>query len=236
MAARPGGPRRGGGWSGCSPAPTAPPSLLAAGRELGEAVHAGGGWERVLELRRAELRDDTDPEEVAALAALALDRAGDAAGALAMCWRRLVPYPGGAGGGEQVGEGGRAGPGRAGEGGRAGPAGGTGSGTMRSAGGGGHEGPTRAFGKGPATDEKREAPTGVGAAGSFEKRRRARGTSGNGRATGERERARRRRLTRGAGGGRRLDSGEHLRGCRSHRRSRAGSARRQARTGGPSAR
>jgi tetratricopeptide (TPR) repeat protein len=68
-----------------------------AARELAALAHAGGAWERVLELRRAALRDDTDPEEVAALAALALDRGGDAAGALALCWTRLAQYPGAGG-------------------------------------------------------------------------------------------------------------------------------------------
>jgi len=75
--------------AGSPPAP-----LLAAARELAALAHTGGGPQRALELRRAALRDDSEPEEVAALAALALDRAGDAADALAMCRGKLARYPG----------------------------------------------------------------------------------------------------------------------------------------------
>ncbi len=75
-----------------SPLPPAP--VLAAARELAALVHTGGAWQRALELRRSALREDSDPEEVAALAALALDRGGDAADALALCWSKLERYPG----------------------------------------------------------------------------------------------------------------------------------------------
>ncbi|HWO22042.1 MAG TPA: hypothetical protein VNO30_24940, partial [Kofleriaceae bacterium] len=72
----------------------APEPLRVAARELASLVHAGGGWRRMLELRRDALDGDTDPEEVAALAALALDRGGDAAEALEMCWSKLErEYP-----------------------------------------------------------------------------------------------------------------------------------------------
>jgi tetratricopeptide (TPR) repeat protein len=75
-------------------APLPPAPVLATARELAALVHTGGAWQRALELRRSALREDADPEEVAALAALALDRGGDAADALALCWSKLERYPG----------------------------------------------------------------------------------------------------------------------------------------------
>ena len=74
--------------------PAPPEPLLAAARELAGLVHARDAWPRVLELRRAALRDDADPEEVAAVAALALDRGGDPFAALDLCRRKLERYPG----------------------------------------------------------------------------------------------------------------------------------------------
>src|SRR5439155_22096525 len=54
--------------------------------ELGARAHAAAGrWTRVVEIRRAALTDSSPPDEVAATAALALDRGNDAAGALALC-------------------------------------------------------------------------------------------------------------------------------------------------------
>ena len=63
--------------------------------ELAALAHAAtGGWPRVIELRVSTLGADSDPEEVAATAALVLDRAGDADRALALCWTKLEVFPG----------------------------------------------------------------------------------------------------------------------------------------------
>jgi tetratricopeptide (TPR) repeat protein len=58
--------------------------------ELATLAHAvRGNWARVVELGRAALAADTAPEQLAALAALVLDRLGDPAAALAMCWAQI---------------------------------------------------------------------------------------------------------------------------------------------------
>ncbi|MEJ7597303.1 MAG: hypothetical protein WKG01_05270 [Kofleriaceae bacterium] len=63
--------------------------------ELAALAHAAtGGWARVIELRVATLGANSDPEEVAATAALVLDRSGDAGRALALCWTKLEMFPG----------------------------------------------------------------------------------------------------------------------------------------------
>lgn len=63
--------------------------------ELATIAHASlGNWKRVLELRTSTLTLDSSPHEVAATAALMLDRGEDAAGALAACWSKLEHYPG----------------------------------------------------------------------------------------------------------------------------------------------
>ena len=63
--------------------------------ELASLAHMVlGQWPRVVELRRGELGDASSPEEVAATAALLLDRTGDPAAALAVCWGKLEHYPG----------------------------------------------------------------------------------------------------------------------------------------------
>ena len=63
--------------------------------ELAALAHAVvGNWVRVVEVRRGELTASSTPEEVAATAALLLDRTGDAAGALVTCWTKLEHYPG----------------------------------------------------------------------------------------------------------------------------------------------
>ncbi|MBA3457148.1 MAG: hypothetical protein H0T42_28955, partial [Deltaproteobacteria bacterium] len=73
--------------------------LLPAWRELvvelATLAHTAlGNWTRVVELRTAALTAESGPEEVAATAALRLDRADDPAGALAACWTKLELYPG----------------------------------------------------------------------------------------------------------------------------------------------
>ncbi len=71
------------------------PVLRAHVVELAVLAHAASGrWARVVELRRGALHEASAPEEVAATAALILDRADDAAGALAVCWTKLEHYPG----------------------------------------------------------------------------------------------------------------------------------------------
>ncbi|MBL0217523.1 MAG: tetratricopeptide repeat protein [Myxococcales bacterium] len=63
--------------------------------ELAALAHAAlGNWARVVELRRGALTASSSPEEVAATAALLLDRTGDAAAALITCWAKLEHYPG----------------------------------------------------------------------------------------------------------------------------------------------
>src|SRR5262245_28927041 len=72
-----------------------PPALRAHVAELAALAHAAGGrWDRVVELRRGGMAVDREPEEVAASAALVLDRAGDAPSALAACWAKLEHFPG----------------------------------------------------------------------------------------------------------------------------------------------
>jgi tetratricopeptide (TPR) repeat protein len=58
------------------------------------AYAAAGNWPKVVELRRAALAGDPRPDEVAATAALLLDRMNDATGALDACWTKLAHYPG----------------------------------------------------------------------------------------------------------------------------------------------
>ncbi len=63
--------------------------------ELACLAHAAAGhWDRVIALRTAALGDGAPPDEVAAAAALVLDRGRDPAGALALCWSRLAQFPG----------------------------------------------------------------------------------------------------------------------------------------------
>ncbi len=66
--------------------------------ELAALAHtARGNWSRVLELRRLAIEsagEHADPEEVAAAAAILLDRKHDAAGALALAWEKLERFPG----------------------------------------------------------------------------------------------------------------------------------------------
>ena len=75
-----------------------PPAWRSLVVELATLAHTAlGNWQRVVELRTASLAVDNSPEEVAATAALRLDRVDDAAGALAACWTKLEFYPGPAG-------------------------------------------------------------------------------------------------------------------------------------------
>jgi len=61
--------------------------------ELATLAHAAAGsWAKVIELRRAALAGEPSPQEVAATAALLLDRANDAAGALETCWAKLAHH------------------------------------------------------------------------------------------------------------------------------------------------
>ncbi len=65
--------------------------------ELATLVHAASGnWERVVELRELALgpAETSEPEEVAATAALMLDREADAGAALAIAWAKLAYLPG----------------------------------------------------------------------------------------------------------------------------------------------
>ncbi len=71
------------------------PSLAKHATELASLTHAvAGNWSRVVELRRRSLTVDSEPEEVAATAALLLDRVDDATNALGVCWAKLEFYPG----------------------------------------------------------------------------------------------------------------------------------------------
>jgi tetratricopeptide (TPR) repeat protein len=66
------------------------PELRAHATELSAFAHAASGeWTRVLELRKAAHDPGGAPDEIAATAALVLDRAGDAAAALALCWSAI---------------------------------------------------------------------------------------------------------------------------------------------------
>ena len=72
-----------------------PAALRAHLTELARLAHAAAGrWPRVIELATAALDDAAAPDEVAATAALVLDRGGDPAAALALCWRKLAHFPG----------------------------------------------------------------------------------------------------------------------------------------------
>jgi len=72
-----------------------PPAWRALVLELATLAHAAlGNWKRVVELRSNALTLDSGPEEVAATAALLLDRADDATGALSACWAKLEHFPG----------------------------------------------------------------------------------------------------------------------------------------------
>ncbi len=63
--------------------------------ELATLAHSSlGNWKRVVELRSKALTPDSRPEEVAATAALLLDRGEDPPAALAACWAKLEFYPG----------------------------------------------------------------------------------------------------------------------------------------------
>jgi tetratricopeptide (TPR) repeat protein len=58
--------------------------------QLASLVYAAiGQWDRVVQARKSALGAASPLEEVAATAALVLDRAGDAAGALALCWEAI---------------------------------------------------------------------------------------------------------------------------------------------------
>jgi tetratricopeptide (TPR) repeat protein len=72
-----------------------PPAWRSHVIELATLAHAAlGAWPRVIELRQSVLTVDSEPEEVAATAALVLDHHGDAGRALAMCWDKLERFPG----------------------------------------------------------------------------------------------------------------------------------------------
>ncbi len=63
--------------------------------ELAVLAHGAlGAWTRVIDLRRRHLDEDSEPQEVAATAALQLDRGDDAVGALETCWAKLAHDPG----------------------------------------------------------------------------------------------------------------------------------------------
>jgi tetratricopeptide (TPR) repeat protein len=63
--------------------------------ELATVVHgAAGNWPRVIALRTGALTEQSPPDEIAATAALVLDRGRDATGALALCWAALAHFPG----------------------------------------------------------------------------------------------------------------------------------------------
>jgi tetratricopeptide (TPR) repeat protein len=66
--------------------------------ELACLVHAAAGnWARVVELRTGALTAESPPDEVAAAAALLLDRgagSADATAALELCWTKLEHFPG----------------------------------------------------------------------------------------------------------------------------------------------
>ncbi|MGE5184051.1 MAG: hypothetical protein ACM31C_18400 [Acidobacteriota bacterium] len=67
-----------------------PPPGRAHVIELATLAHAAAGtWNRVVEIRRAAHDPGGAPDEIAATAALVLDRAHDAAGALQLCWSAI---------------------------------------------------------------------------------------------------------------------------------------------------
>ncbi|MEP6863170.1 MAG: tetratricopeptide repeat protein [Deltaproteobacteria bacterium] len=58
--------------------------------ELAALAHAANGnWKRVTEIRRSAVSKNSPPEEVAAAAALVLDRGNDPVAALALCWMAI---------------------------------------------------------------------------------------------------------------------------------------------------
>jgi len=72
-----------------------PPAWRAHVIELATLAHAArAGWRRVVELRTEALAEQSPPDEVAATAALVLDRGGDALAALELCWAKLEHFPG----------------------------------------------------------------------------------------------------------------------------------------------
>jgi len=63
--------------------------------ELARLAHAAAGnWPRVIALAAASLGETAPPDEVAAAAAVVLDRGRDPAAALAACWAKLAHFPG----------------------------------------------------------------------------------------------------------------------------------------------
>ena len=72
-----------------------PPAWRAHVIELAALVHAAAGnWPRVIELGTRGPDDRAPPDEIAATAALILDRQGDPHGALELCWTALAAFPG----------------------------------------------------------------------------------------------------------------------------------------------
>ena len=72
-----------------------PPTWRTHVTELALLAHAAtANWSRVIDLLRAKLTSVSPPEEIATAAALILDRAGDAALALATAWDKLEHFPG----------------------------------------------------------------------------------------------------------------------------------------------
>jgi tetratricopeptide (TPR) repeat protein len=72
-----------------------PPAWRAHLLELATLVHAAlGRWQRVIALRTGALTATTWPDEIAATAALTLDRGDDASAALALCWAKLAQFAG----------------------------------------------------------------------------------------------------------------------------------------------
>ncbi len=72
-----------------------PPTWRTHVTELALLAHAStANWSRVIDLTRSKLGPGSPPEEHAATAALILDRAGDAALALATAWDKLEHFPG----------------------------------------------------------------------------------------------------------------------------------------------
>jgi tetratricopeptide (TPR) repeat protein len=72
-----------------------PPAWRAHVVELALLAHAAAGrWPRVIELATGTLGAGSPPDEVAAAAALVLDRGSDALAALELCWSKLAHFPG----------------------------------------------------------------------------------------------------------------------------------------------
>ena len=69
---------------------TLTPLVRAHAVELAALAHAAAGaWSRVVEIRRAAHDPGGPPDEIAATAALVLDRGNDPAAALALCWSAI---------------------------------------------------------------------------------------------------------------------------------------------------